>query len=61
MSNVRIEVDELYPFYYISSDAEYGREVEFSDEEVLFIRDAMNNFWEAQELMGRGNKLEYAL
>jgi hypothetical protein len=61
MSNVRIEVDELYPFYYISSDVAYGREVEFSDEEVLFIRDAMNNFWKAQELMGRGNKLEYVL
>lgn len=51
MRMVKVDWDELYPYYFITGSSYYSEELEFSDEELAFIEESNANFWLAQKLI----------
>lgn len=54
---VKIDSDEYYPFYFIVEDTHfYDVEVDIPAHELDFIKDAMNKFHLAQELLQKAER-----
>ena len=50
---VFVEVDELYPFYYLSDDEKYSMGLELTEEEVVFVKQTMLDFWKLQKMLAK--------
>ena len=46
---INISKDELYPFFNIDED--YGGGLELTEEEAVFVKNSLENFWKVQELL----------
>lgn len=51
MSLVKVGWDELYPYYFLTDGSYYDEEVEISEEDLAFIRQATSDFFRAQEII----------
>lgn len=60
---VKVGWDELYPYFYLSSDDSFGKEMELSDDDATFVKETMSNFWKVQKMLAVDNKdcFEYTL
>ena len=51
MNKIRIEEDELYPFYTLRDHDTIGKQFEISDEKYREWKDVMDRFWKMQDEM----------
>lgn len=51
MSLVKVDWDELYPYYFLTGSGYYSEEIEISEEDLNFIRIATSDFFAAQEIL----------
>jgi hypothetical protein len=60
---VKVESDELYPYFYLSADDDFGKELELDDDEITFVKETMSNFWKVQKMLAVAHKdgFEYTL
>jgi hypothetical protein len=55
MPKIRVSYDERYPDYYIVSD-NWAPQIEVTDEELAFIKQADENYKKAQGILARVRK-----
>jgi len=58
MNKIRIEEDELYPFYTLRDHDTIGKQFEISDEKYREWKDVMDRFWKMQNEMKELYKLD---
>lgn len=51
MARVKVDWDELYPYYFLTDGSYYNEEIELSEEDLAFIRQATNEFFKAQRII----------
>lgn len=51
MVTIKVDWDELYPYYFLTNGSYFNEEIEVSEAELSFIREATIMFFEAQKII----------